>query len=192
MTAEDIWAELLEGNRRFVAGAPQQRDLVRERQLVAESQKPKAVVLTCFDSRVVPETIFDQRLGDLLVVRVAGHVADKVAIGSLELAVEYLGVPLLLVIGHQHCAAVKTAHTSQKVNSSNLKAIIKAVRSSSGFAGFEAGDEQAMRAAEMQNARHVASSVVDCSNILRERVERGALSIIAAYYRLDSGVVERL
>lgn len=191
MTAEEIWSDLMAGNERFRTGRPQPRDLVREREAVAQSQHPKAMVLACSDSRVAPEIIFDQRLGELFVVRVAGNVVDKLAIGSLEYGADHLGASLLIVIGHQHCGGVKAACSSEKSASPNLKSIIKAVRMSGASAGLGAADE-AMCEAERQNARYVAHALLDRSDDLRDRVQRGELTVVTAYYHLDCGAVERL
>lgn len=189
--AGQIWRELMAGNERFRAGHPQPRDLVGERESAAQVRNPKAMILACSDSRVAPEIIFDQRLGDLFVVRVAGNVADKVAIGSLELAADLLGVSLLVVIGHQHCKAVEAACSSNKAASPNIKAVIKAVRLSGASAGLD-GAEDALCDAEKQNARAVAQALLDRSDLLRDRVRSGDLAIVTAYYHLDTGAVERL
>ena len=192
MTAEEIWKDLVAGNERFRTGQPQPRELAGERKSVAQAQHPKAMILACCDSRVAPEIIFDQRLGDLFVVRVAGNVADKLAIGSLEFAADLLGVCLLIVIGHQHCRAVKAACSIDKAGSVNQKAIVKAVRNSGVSASLDGGGQDALRNAEKQNARAVAQAVLDRSDLLRDRVRCGDLAIVTAYYHLDSGVVERL
>ncbi len=192
MTVEQIWADLMAGNERFRTGRPQPRDLVRERQAVAEVQHPKAMALACADSRVAPEIIFDQGLGDLFVVRCGGTVADKLALGSLEFAAMELGVSLLIVIGHQHCGGVKVACSSAKSESPNVKAIIKQVRSSGAFVADDGVGGQAFREAEKTNVRHVARTLLDRSDIIHDFVQRGELTIAAAYYNLDSGIVERL
>ncbi len=192
MTAEQAWSELVEGNRRFCAGTPQTRDLVSERVESAKSPQPKAMVLACFDSRVVPELIFDQKLGELFVVRVAGNVADKLAIGSLEFAAEKFDVPLLMVMGHQYCAGVKAAMANEKSDSPYLKAVIKEIRSSTSNTGTIGDNEEALREAERQNARHVARSILDRSELLRRRVERRQLEVVPVYYSLDSGLLQRI
>ncbi|MBV9608439.1 MAG: carbonic anhydrase, partial [Acidobacteria bacterium] len=142
--AEQIWTELMQGNQRFRTGAPQSRDLVGERQAVAQSQQPKALVLACSDSRVAPEIIFDQRLGDLFVVRIAGNVVDKHAIGSLEFAAENFGTRLLAVIGHQSCGGVAAACLGGKAPSANLKAIITAIRNALSLS-YSGGDGDRLR-----------------------------------------------
>jgi carbonic anhydrase len=191
MTAETIWSELMAGNERFRTGRPQARDLVREREAVAQAQHPRAMVLTCCDSRVAPEIIFDQRLGELFVVRLAGDVADKMAIGSLEIGAEHLHASLLIVMGHQHCGGVQAACSMKRGESANLKAIIKAVRTSGASAGLRATDDE-LCGAEKQNARYIAHAVLDRSDHLRDRVRRGELAIVTAYYHLDTGTVDRL
>ena len=189
--AGQVWSDLMAGNQRFRSGQPQPRDLVRERESAAQARHPKAMMLACSDSRVAPETIFDQRLGDLFVVRTAGNVADKVAIGSLEFGADLLGISLLVVIGHQHCKAVEAACSADKAGSPNMKAIIKAVRGSVASAGL-GGDQDALRDAERQNARAGAEAVLARSDLLRDRLRSGDLAIMTAYYHLDTGTVERL
>lgn len=190
-SGEQIWAELMQGNERFRTGTPQPRDLVAERRAVAHTRRPNAVVLACADSRVPPEIIFDQRLGDLFAVRVAGNVADKQAIGSIEFAAEYLGAQLLVVIGHQYCAAVTAARSTDKPASANLKAIIAAIRNALPVS-HDRSDPDGLREAVIANARHVARDILDRSELLLARVQSGEFAIVTAYYNLDSGEVERL
>jgi carbonic anhydrase len=110
LSPADPWKELEEGNLRFVEGKPQQRKDQCRLACTSTGQKPFAVVLTCADSRVAPEVLFDQRIGDLFVVRVAGNVATDEAIGSIEYAVEHLHTPgIIVVLGHEKCGAVEAA-----------------------------------------------------------------------------------
>src|SRR6478672_5711749 len=102
------WKALREGNERFVAGTPEHpNQSIEHRASLAEGQKPTAVVFGCADSRVAAEIIFDQGLGDMFVVRTAGHVIDSAVLGSVEYAVTVLNVPLIVVLGHDSCGAVK-------------------------------------------------------------------------------------
>ena len=102
------WKALKEGNERFVAGQPEHpSQSIEHRASLAEEQKPTAVVFGCADSRVAAEIIFDQGLGDMFVVRTAGHVIDSAVLGSIEYAVTVLNVPLIVVLGHDSCGAVK-------------------------------------------------------------------------------------
>ncbi len=188
--AEDIWSNLLDGNRRFRTGAPQPRDLVRERQAVASEQHPKAIVLACGDSRVVPEIIFDQKLGDLFVLRSAGNTADPLTLGSIEFAVQELGVGVFIVLGHTHCGGIAVASRGGKVDSANLKAVAKRLRAAIEQA---AGDgEQRLRTAERLNVTNAARDALDRSPLLYDRARRQQLLVIEAYYDLESGEVTRL
>ena len=104
----NAWKALKEGNQRFVAGTPQHpSQSIEYRASLAEGQRPTAVVFGCADSRVAAEIIFDQGLGDMFVVRTAGHVIDSAVMGSIEYAVSVLNVPLIVVLGHDSCGAVK-------------------------------------------------------------------------------------
>src|SRR5271157_5292629 len=97
-SADKVWADLMEGNKRFVAGKPRTYALVSLRSKLASGQQPNVIVLSCSDSRVAPELVFDQSLGDLFVVRTAGNVADPVGLGSIEYAVDHIHSPLLVVL----------------------------------------------------------------------------------------------
>src|SRR5947207_3850110 len=125
-----IWNELASGNRRFMDGKSEARDLVARRKDLAKTQSPRVAVLSCADSRVPPELVFDEGLGDLFVVRSAGGSADPLAVGSLEYAVEHLGTSLIVVMGHQSCGAVKAACADQKAGSPNLEALIAPIAAS--------------------------------------------------------------
>src|SRR5208282_1726013 len=100
-SAEQIWAKLERGNKRFISGNAHPHDYVEQRRALAKGQQPEVAVLSCSDSRVPPEILFDQGLGDLFVVRTAGNSADPIGIGSLEYAVEHLGSTVIVVLGHQ-------------------------------------------------------------------------------------------
>ncbi len=125
------------------------------------------------------------------MVRCAGTVADKPAIGSLEYAVENLGMGLLVVIGHQHCAGVEVACSGAKMTSPNVKAIVAAIRSALPPA-YVGADADALPQAVKANTRNMARAVVERSEVLSRAVQRGELSVIAAYYDLGSGQLERL
>src|SRR5690349_11077443 len=123
-TADQLWNALESGNRRFASGKPESRNLVARRKELAKTQNPRVAVLSCADSRVPPELVFDEGLGDLFVVRSAGENADPLAVGSLEYAVEHLGTVVIVVMGHQSCGAVKAACASGEVGSPNLEAVV--------------------------------------------------------------------
>ena len=188
--ASRIWSELMEGNGRFVSGKLRHRDVVNERKAIARSPKPKALVLTCADSRVDPDIIFDTRLGDLFVLRVAGNTADKKNLGSMEFAIADLNVPLAIVLGHMHCGAVKIACSGKKVDSPYLKAVIERLRPAVDKARGE-GDER-LRYVEKENARLVAHEIIEHETALRARIRSHALDVIPAWYNVETGEVERL
>jgi carbonic anhydrase len=190
----DPWQVLLEGNRRFAAGLARgpHRGLKRRGDLAA-GQHPFAVVLACADSRVTPELLFDQGLGDLFVVRVAGNVAGPFDRASLEYGVEHLHIPLLVVLGHESCGAVKaTLETAQKPGSEaalspDLQALVKEIGPAVKGKGPEQLDE-GVRA----NAQRSAQRLLEQSAVLRQAVAEGKLKVLAARYDLDQGRVEAL
>jgi carbonic anhydrase len=126
-SADQIWANLAQGNERFVNGKMLSHNYVSQRHALVGNQQPKVSVLSCSDSRVPPEILFDQGLGDLFVVRSAGNSADPLGTGSLEYAVEHLGSVVIVVLGHQSCGAVKAACSGEKMPSSNLEAVVEPV-----------------------------------------------------------------
>jgi carbonic anhydrase len=157
---------------------------------VARGQKPVAMVLGCVDSRVPPELIFDQGLGDLFVIRTAGEVLDRAALGSLEFGVAELHIPLLVVLGHQRCGAVKAAidelagHGEAEADVSYLvEALTPAV---------EAGKRLAGDLWEQAGRTQIALQVdrLRRSPILAEAVNDGTLRVVGAWYDLETGLVE--
>lgn len=183
----DPLERLRAGNARYVSGAathPNQS--VERRGELAQGQKPFAVVLACADSRVAPEIIFDQGLGDLFVVRVAGNVVDNATLGSLEYAVEHLGVSLLVVLGHEKCGAVSAAVSGGKAEG-HLFSIVQALEPAVKESRAQPGDpiENAVAA----NVRHVSQQLQDAEPVLRESCKAGRLRVIGARYDLDTGTV---
>jgi carbonic anhydrase len=189
---EQIWADLARGNRRFIAGQPRPRRLVETRRELVKGQHPRAIVLTCADSRVSPELLFDQSLGDLFVVRTAGNVADAVALGSIEYAAEHLHAPLLIVLGHESCGAVAAALSSEKVESPNLQSIVDRIHPAAVHARELALDGEAGRLTETLNVHQSATDLLKNSAVLRAAAAGHSLTILKAVYRLDTGEVVRL
>jgi carbonic anhydrase len=191
-SAQAIWAALVEGNKRFVAGKPKARDLVSLRRSLAESQHPNVVVLTCSDSRVSPEVLFDQSLGDLFVVRSAGNIADAIGVGSIEYAVEHLGSSVLVILGHTKCGAVTAACSKQKMPTPNLQAIVDKISPAVSRAGESVKGDALVEAAIQENVHQSAKDVLASSEVLRHFVEQGKLTLFEAEYELDTGKVLRL
>jgi carbonic anhydrase len=189
-------AALVAGNYAFRTGnrtrsaQPTQDD--ERRQETAKGQHPFAAVLTCADSRLSPELIFDQSLGDVFVVRNAGNVAEPVGEGSLEYAVEHLGVRLIVVLGHGKCGAVTAVAGAAAPLPGNLKAIQDEMPGLADIAsGFKRANLPAARILDnciAHNAEAQARALLTESAVLREAVANGAM-IVPAVYQLDSGVV---
>ncbi len=185
------------GNERFRVARPahpHQSD--RWRASLTEGQRPFALVLGCADSRVPPELVFDQGLGDLFVVRVAGNIIDDVVLASVEYAVEHLGVELVVVLGHARCGAV-TATLQGAATDGHLPAIAAAIDPML-TAGRAAGilpqgdDAAAVDQATRANARHVAAEIAASEPVLSKHTATGKFMVLAAYYDLDTGAVEWL
>ncbi|MCV7385645.1 carbonic anhydrase [Mycolicibacter longobardus] len=185
------WKALKEGNERFVADEPKHpcQDVAR-RAALADGQKPTAVVFGCGDSRVAAELIFDQGLGDMFVVRTAGHVIDSAVLGSIEFAVAVLNVPLIVVLGHNSCGAVKAtlaALDEGAVPGGYLRDIVERVTPS-----ILLGRRDGLRAVDEFEARHVKETVAMLaarSTVIADRIADGSLAIVGATYHLADGKV---
>ena len=189
-TGEQALARLIEGNQRFATGNliyPNQS--LDQRLALVESQNPFAAILTCADSRVPPNIVFDQGLGDLFVIRVAGNIVDNTVLGSLEFAVIKLQVPLIMVLGHSNCGAVQATLKGDKLPG-HLPGIAQAIQPAVESTRNQPGDplENAIRA----NAKMVADQLCNSKPILFSQVAGGQVKIVAAYYDLESGQVEVL
>jgi carbonic anhydrase len=190
--ADEALSRLLNGDKRFVAGKseePHGSALTERRHTLATEQKPFAVVVSCSDSRVPPELVFDVSLGDIFVVRTAGEVVGAVELGSIEYAIEHLGTRLIVVLGHQRCGAVSAAASGATETGDIpdvLKAILPAVEETKGQSGDHI--DNAVRA----NARDIAKRLQSSGPIIAPRVQSGEVKIVAAYYSLDTGQIELL
>ena len=187
--ATDPLTRLMAGNARFVAGksvhANQDRARLTE---VAKGQKPFAMILSCADSRVPPEILFDQGLGDLFVVRVAGNIADSHALGSLEYGAQVLGARFLMVLGHEYCGAVNAAVKGEKVGG-NIDSIIDVIAPAASRAKADPDKTDLLNKAIAENVREVLSAINKRSPALTAMAAKGELKIVGARYDLDSGDV---
>lgn len=188
-TPAEAWATLKAGNARFMGGAlshPNQD--VQARGELAQGQKPFAVFFGCADSRVAAEIIFDQGLGDLFVVRTAGHVVDPSVLGSLEFGVAVLDAPLIVILGHDSCGAIGatlTAVESGQMPGGFLRDIVERVAPSvmtAAHAGRTATDE-----VEREHVRSTAGLLAERSTVIHERIAEGKLAIVGAQYDLAHG-----
>ncbi len=147
-------------------------------------------MLSCSDSRVPPELIFDAGLGDLFVVRSAGEDDDAIVIGSLEYAVEHLGSTVIVVMGHQSCGAVTAACSGEKSESDNLEAVISPIAPS--CTKMDRAKTETLDLAVRDHVHRVSQEILARSELLRKAAEERKISIIEAYYSLDTGEVTRL
>ncbi len=174
--------ELKDGNARYVKGAmshPHQN--IKRRNEIASSQHPKSIVLSCSDSRVPPELVFDQGLGDLFVVRVAGNVLDDVNLGSIEYAIEHVGVKTIVVLGHSRCGAVTAAVKGGEAHG-HVKSVVDKLKSAVNEAKKNCDKCDLVETAGHANVQQIVKK-------LRSMYDA---DIVGAYYDLDSGHVEFL
>ncbi len=205
MTPDAALQKLMEGNKNYVADklTNQAQANVAARTALAGSQKPYAIILTCSDSRVPPELIFDKGLGEIFVIRVAGNVPDPIVLGSVEYAAEHLGTPLVMVLGHERCGAV-TATVDAKdasTGSPNIDAIVAAIKPNVAVAAqgcaickddkncLETNKKAFVECVIDANIKTVADNLLKDSAILKHLVEEKKLIIVGAKYDLDDGVV---
>lgn len=183
-------ARLMDGNERFASGEPTRlHQSVERRSEVARGQAPFAVIVGCADSRVPPELVFDQGLGDLFVVRCAGNVLGDAALGSIEYAVEHLGCTLVVVVGHERCGAVEAVLKGGPLPG-HLAAFAPFIARVVPEAKARGGD--VLDGAVRLNAARIAADLRACPPILGELVHQRKLEIRAARYDLDTGAIEWL
>lgn len=187
ITADSVLAELKSGNEHHVAHQYQHphETVDRQRQLVA-GQHPHAEILSCSDSRVPPEIVFDQGLGDLFIIRVAGNVATDTVIGSLEYGAEHLHIPLIVVLGHQSCGAV-TAAVQGDPPEGHIAALVNLIKPAVEKSRGMSGDPVAN--AVRINVEMVVRQLRTSTPILSELVAHGKLKIVGGVYSLETGSV---
>ena len=181
---------LLEGNNRFVSGDNHYPNHSPERRrAVAGGQSPIAAILSCSDSRVPPETIFDQGIGDLFVIRVAGNIIGVHSLGSIEYAVMHLKTPLVMVMAHSCCGAVGAVANKVPLDG-HMASFVPAVQAAIENCNDEAGDlvDNAARIV----ARMVATQIATSEPIIADYVKAGRVKVVTAYYDLVSGEVTLL
>jgi carbonic anhydrase len=185
--SRDALGLLKMGNDRFVRNASAAVSLSPlTRAALAKGQNPFAMVLSCADSRVPPEHVFNVGLGELFVIRAAGEVVDKSVLASLEYGAEHLHIPLLLVLGHESCGAVKAVVDDAHVEGPNLEYMVKAIKAGTKRSTSE---KLELRAAILGNVEQVINDMLSGSEILRHAVQSGQLQVVGGYYELASGRV---
>jgi carbonic anhydrase len=199
VSAEEALTRLREGNRRFVAGECRSATLLdpSRRLVLATEQRPFAIVLGCSDSRVPAELVFDQGLGDLFVIRVAGNIVAPSQVGSVEFAAERFQTRLVVVLGHSQCGAIlatlEELQRPREKQARNLRAIVDRVRPSvEGLlrSGMSGSDGTLVREAVRANIRHSADHLRHGSEVLEQLIREQGLCVVGAEYSLETGVVE--
>lgn len=185
MDADGAIRKLQDGNARFVANKPSQKDFAAQRAAVVGGQKPYAIVLYCSDSRVPVEHIFDAGIGEIFGIRDAGNIADSFALGSIEYAAEHLHTPLLVVMGHTKCGAVAAACASDRAEG-NVDAVVKEIQSAVQAGGKDPGKTV------QENVCCVLAKIRAKSAIASHLEKEGRLKIAGAVYSLETGAVSFL
>jgi carbonic anhydrase len=193
----EVLKKLQEGNQRFVKGEPQHpRQDQKRRDETASGQAPFAVILGCADSRVPDEIVFDQGIGDLFVVRVAGNIVSPESVGSLEFGTEVLGASLIVVLGHESCGAVEAAIQGQALPGS-ISYFVEPIKPAvaPAIANFPGkiknpSDKKLLDNAIIANVKYQAARLPEISTILAKRIQEGKLKIVGGRYDLDTGVVD--
>lgn len=197
VTADEALQRLMDGNKHYVEGqlgACRESDTAK-RESLAKGQKPYAIILSCSDSRVPPEIVFDKSMGEIFVVRVAGNVPDPVVLGSIEYAAEHIGSPLIMVLGHERCGAVTAAVEAKGKPEGNIGAIVRTIAPAVKKAKAEAkGKSKAelVEAACEANVKLVARNLTKQSPVIAKLAKEGKIKIVTAKYDLDDGKVSLL
>jgi len=196
LTPTQAWQEMLDGNRRFVAGEPQHpHQDVSKRHELADGQAPLATLFGCSDSRLAAEIIFDKGLGDLFVVRNAGQVIGESIIGSIEYAVGVLNVPLIVVLAHDSCGAVRAAIDGTAIDATPLpphiwkliSPIVPAARKVLAESGGASVDDIDAELVGREHLRNTVADLLQSSEMISDAVAEGRLGIVGANYRLAEG-----
>jgi carbonic anhydrase len=186
--AIDFWAALEKGNQQFVAGKLTYDKLKEEREQFRDAQVPPITVLACSDSRVPPELVFNQSLGALFVIRTAAAVADDFGIASIEFAISNGWTRLIVVLGHEHCGAVRAALGGSDPDTEALRALARRIRLA--FAGipFDPRDAKNLTRATEATTRASAAQLLADSRVIRDAVLTDRVKVVSAFYGMDGKV----
>lgn len=192
LSPDDVLNGLKEGNKRFAGGNLTLRDHSKQIRDAVNGQFPKAIILSCIDSRVPVEDIFDKGIGDLFVARVAGNIVNEDILGSMEFSCKVAGAKVVLVIGHEYCGAVKGAIDRVSLGNLNglLKKISPAVDACQHYTGTKTSkDADFVDLVIRENVKITVNNIRQQSTILKEMEAAGEIKIIGAYYDMDNGEV---
>lgn len=196
LTPNEVLEEFKKGNERFrTSNVTVRYHTEAIRKIATDGQYPKAIVLSCVDSRVPVEDVFDQRIGDVFVGRVAGNFVNTDLLGSMEFACKAAGAKLIIVMGHQHCGAVKGAIDNVKLG--NLTAMLDnikpAVTMSQSFEGEKSSkNDEYVKTVARNNVRNAVAQIRAKSEILRTMEEKGEIKIVGVFYILRTGEIQFL
>jgi carbonic anhydrase len=185
---------LKEGNTRFVNNLRANRDLLSQVNATRDGQYPFATVLSCMDSRTSAELIFDQGLGDIFSIRIAGNILNQDIVGSMEFATQVVGTKIIVVLGHTQCGAIKGA--CDDVHLGNLTQLLQKIKpaidseTSTPTENRNGKNGEFVNNVTIQNVRHVMKQIVDESPIIAEFVNSGAIKIVGGIYHLETGIVD--
>jgi carbonic anhydrase len=194
LSPQDALDILVQGNKRFIENKQQDKNFSEMREALENIQQPFAAILGCSDSRVAPELIFDQTLGDIFSVRLAGNVACRKAIGSLEYSCKYLGSKIIVVMGHSNCGAVKAA--CDNFEEGNITEIIKLLQPAVSEETTTLDPDRNSKNSEFVanvcflNVKKQIQNIINQSDILRDLLDKKQIGIIGAVYNFASGQVE--
>jgi len=192
ISGEQALQMLMEGNARFASGDATHPDQSADRRSeLISGQHPFAVVVGCSDSRIPPEVIFDQGLGDIFVIRTAGEVMDNVTLASIEYAVEHLNVPLVVVLGHDSCGAVTAVVNGGEVPG-HLDSLVNYIQPAVDEARAAGSEDQLLNNSIDNNVKNIVNELSTSEPILSEAVKDGMLNVVGTRYHLDSGIVDIL
>ena len=192
ITPESGLSLLKEGNKRFINNLKTNRNLLQQANETSESQYPFAIILSCIDSRTSAEIIFDQGLGDIFSVRIAGNVINEDILGSMEFACKIAGSKVIVVLGHTKCGAIKGA--CDHVEMGNLTALLAKIRPAidderTEVANRHSGNEEFIEKVTLINVNRSMSSIVQRSTILKEMIENGQILLVGGVHNIATGEV---
>jgi carbonic anhydrase len=194
LTPDAILEDLMKGNERYVSGEMIHRDLPAQVSSTTDGQFPKAVILACIDSRVPVEYIFDQGIGDIFVVRVAGNIENEELLGSIEYGLGVAGSKLFMVLGHENCGAVKSAIDQVDVGSANVTALLNEIEPAVLGVDEErnSADKEYFDKVIKENVMHTLEDIRKRSDIITNLENEGKIKLVSAYYNLTDGKVTLL
>lgn len=195
LSPDSVITLLKQGNERFISNDLTMRDHSAQVRKTTDAQYPKAIVLSCVDSRVPVEDVFDRGIGDIFVARVAGNFINEDILGSMEFACKVSGSKLILVLGHEHCGAVKAAIANVELGNITpmLANIRPAVQELDNYEGVKTADnDEFVHMVCEENVRNAMENIRDQSPILKEMEDNGEIKIKGAIYDMDSGLVTYL